>query len=76
MEYPTNISKFSSVSNLVLGFDGSFGGSRSSLKFVGIKGDRLRDKVKVIETVYEVRANLADHQVPGDQEKAFGGMGL
>ena len=60
-EYPVNMTKFNNVSNLVLGIDGSFGGSKSALKFLGIKGERLRNKVKVIETVYEVRANLADH---------------
>ena len=54
MEYPTNITKFSNLSNIVLGFDGNFGGKKSALKFLGFKGDRLRNKVKVVETVYEV----------------------
>ena len=76
MEYPTNVSKFTNVSNIVLGLDGSFGANRSSLLYIGIKGDKLRNKHKIGETVYEVRANLADHQVPGDQEKAHGGLGM
>ena len=51
-----NVTKFSNVSNLVLGIDGSFGANRSSLKFIGLKGERLRNKVKVGEIVYEVIA--------------------
>ena len=56
MEYPTNVTKFSGVGNLVLGVDGSFGSSRSSLKFIGLKGDVLRSKFKVGEIVYESQA--------------------
>ena len=55
-DYPTNVAKFSSVSNLVIGVDGSFGARKTSLKFIGLKGEKLRNKVKVFDTVYEVRA--------------------
>merc|ERR1712070_738488 len=59
LEYPTNVAKWSSVSNIVLGVDGSFGASRSALKFIGLKGERLRDKSKgPNEIVYEARAML------------------
>ena len=68
--------KFSNVSNIVLGFDGTFGGKKSALKYLGFKGEKLRNKVKVIDTVYEVRAQLADHQVPGEKEKNFGSLGM
>ena len=76
LEYPTNLTKFSSVNKLIIGFDGTFGASKSSVKFVGLKGERLRNKTKIGETVYEVRANLADHKVPGEEEKGFGGLGM
>ena len=56
MEYPVNLTKFSNLSNIVLGFDGNFGAKKSALLYVGFKGDRLRNKVKVVDTVYEVRA--------------------
>ena len=56
LEYPTNMSKFTNVSKIIIGVDGSFGATRSSLKFVGLKGDKLREKTKIGETVYEVRA--------------------
>ena len=61
LEYPTNLLKFSNVSNIVLGLDGTFGARKSSLKYLGFKGDKLRNKVKTMEMSYEVRANLADH---------------
>lgn len=76
VEYATNLMKFSNVSNIVLGLDGTFGAKKSSLKYLGFKGDKLRNKVKVVETVYEVRAQLKDHEVPEDKEKNFGNMGL
>ena len=56
MEYPTNVTKWGSTSNIVLGVDGSFGAIRSSLKFIGFKGDILRSKFKVGEIVYESQA--------------------
>ena len=77
MEYPTNLTKFSNVSNIILGIDGSFGGSKSALKFIGLKGERLRNKgYKIGEIVYESRAQLKDHKVPGEEEKGFGGLGM
>ena len=64
LEYPLNLTKFGNVSNIILCFDGNFGASHSSLKFIGLKGDRLRNKIKKFGGVYEVTANLADHKVP------------
>ncbi len=61
MEYPLNITKFSNVSNIIIGVDGSFGGSKSALKFIGLKGDKLRNKDKVGEIIYEVIAKKSDH---------------
>ena len=67
LEYLVNITKFSNVGNLVIGFDQNFGAPHSIIKFMGFKGEKLREKVKVIEAVYEVRANLADHKTPADK---------
>ena len=44
LDYATDMTKFTNVSNIVLGFDGSFGASKISLKFLGLKGDKLRAK--------------------------------
>ncbi len=55
--------KFSNTSNIVLGFDGTFGAAKSAIKFIGFKGDRLRNKIKPGEIIYEVIANKKDHEV-------------
>ena len=62
LEYLLNVSQFNNVSNIVIGFDENFGAKNTVIKFIGLKGEKLREKIKVIETVYEVRANLADHK--------------
>jgi len=67
LEYLVNITKFNNVSNIVIGFDENFGAANTIIKYIGFKGEKLREKVKVIETVYEVRANLADHKNPADK---------
>ena len=67
LDYLVNITKFSNVGNIVLGFDENFGAANTIIKFIGFKGEKLREKVKVIDTVYEVRANLADHKNPADK---------
>ena len=66
LEYLLNVSKFNNISNIVLGFDENFGAKNTVIKYIGFKGEKLREKVKVIETVYEVRANLADHKTADD----------
>lgn len=66
LEYLLNVSKFNNISNIVLGFDENFGAKNTVIKYIGFKGEKLREKVKVIETVYEIRANLADHKTPDD----------
>lgn len=64
LEYLLNVSKFNNTSNLVLGFDENFGAASTVIKFIGFKGEKLREKIKVVETAYEIRANLADHKMP------------
>ena len=76
LEYLLNVTKFSNTSKLIIGIDGSFGSSRSSLKFVGLKGEKLRNKFKVGEVIYEVQANLKDHKVPDDEKASFQNFGM
>lgn len=66
LEYLLNVSKFNNIGNIVLGFDENFGAKNTVIKYIGLKGEKLREKVQVIETVYEVRANLADHKTGDD----------
>ena len=76
LEYLLNVTKFNNVDNLVLGFDENFGAAQTIIKFIGLKGEKLREKVKVVETVYEVRANLADHKNPADKFSNASNLGL
>jgi len=62
LEYLLNVSQFNNISNIVIGFDENFGAKNTVIKYIGFKGEKLREKIKVVETVYEVRANLADHK--------------
>lgn len=59
IDYPVSLSKFTNVSNLVLGFPENFGGDVTQIKFIGIKGELLRAKPKMGEIIYEVRANYS-----------------
>lgn len=66
VEYPVALSKFTNVSNLVLGFTDNFGASATQIKFIGIRGELLRYKHKVGEIIYEVRANYSKMPTPED----------
>ena len=61
IDYPVNLSKFNNCQNIVLGFEGNFGGSDTVINFIGLKGQFIREKSKATEFIYEVRANIADH---------------
>jgi PITH domain len=76
VEYLVNMSKFNNVTNLVIGFDENFGASNTSIRYIGLKGEKLREKFKVVQTVYEIQANLADHKTPGDQFKKMSNLGF
>jgi hypothetical protein len=76
LEYLVNITKFNNVSNLVLGFDENFGAPSTVIKYIGFKGEKLREKFKVAQTVYEVQANLSDHKTPGEQYKNISNLGF
>lgn len=73
LEYLLNVTKFNNTDNIVLGFDENFGAARTEIKFIGFKGEHLRDKPKITETVYEVQANLKDHKT---MDEAMGNAGV
>ena len=60
------MSKFTNTRNIVLGFSENFGAPQTIIKFIGFKGEKLREKTRIAETVYEIRANLADHKTPSE----------
>jgi len=76
LDYPVNLSKFNNCNNIVLGFEDNFGAAQTVINFIGLKGLYLRDKSKAQEIVYEVRANIADHRVPGEDEKSRTNIGM
>ena len=45
-DYPVNLSKFNNCTNIVLGFEESFGANLSLINFIGLKGQMLRAKTK------------------------------
>ncbi len=44
LDYLLNVSKFSGIQNLVLGFDENFSAPRTEIKFLGFKGEKIREK--------------------------------
>ncbi len=60
VEYPLRAVKFSLVTKLVLRFTGSPG---FELNWIGFRGIASGDKREAVVTVYESRANIADHEV-------------
>ena len=74
-EYPTDLRKFSSVSSLVLGFDGTFGASKSLLHFIGFKGKLLRMKFKPPNVQYELLPALKDVEQKDEDTRNFMNLG-
>lgn len=70
IDYPVSLSKFTNVSNLVLGFTDNFGTDTTQIKFIGIKGELLRAKPKMGAISYEVRANYSKFETPEDLNHA------
>ena len=76
IDYPVNLSKFNNCNNIVLGFQENFGASDTIINFIGLKGQYIREKSKATEFIYEVRAQIADHQVPGEDRKNNANLGM
>jgi hypothetical protein len=76
LEYLLNVSKFNNTRNIVIGITDNFGASSTVIKYIGFKGEKLREKTKVVETVYEIRANLADHKNPADKFTNASNLGM
>ena len=57
VEYPLRVARFSQVNSLCIAIPGPV-----ELFYIGLKGLASGDQRKAVVTVYESRANLADHQ--------------
>ena len=64
IEYPLKVTKFQNVGTLTLGIDENYGAENTEIRYIGFKGENLNQKAKAVITVYESRANLADHKNP------------
>ena len=76
IDYPLNLSKFNNCMSIVLGFEGNFGANTTVVNFIGLRGTFLREKSKPQEIIYEVRANMADHKVPGEDLRNNANLGI
>ncbi|GAA5806203.1 galactose-binding domain-like protein [Helicostylum pulchrum] len=68
IEYGVRITKFTSVRNIILYFPENFGEDTSIIRYIGFKGEWTEIKRDPIITIYEAKANPADHKVPGAEE--------
>ncbi|KAL0477332.1 Pithd1 [Acrasis kona] len=68
-DYLVKASKFNNVNSLTIFFPSnhSQGEEQTRLIYVGIKGESTTYKRAVVETVYESKPNLSDHEVRADQ---------
>ena len=64
IEYPLKLSKFQNVGTLTVGIDENYGAENTEVRYIGLKGENLNQQSKAVVTVYESRANLADHKSP------------
>jgi hypothetical protein len=63
VEYPLRPVRFSNVNSLTLQFPHKEEGGRMEINWIGLKGVASGDQRKAVMTVYESRANVADHEV-------------
>jgi hypothetical protein len=63
IEHPLRPARFSLVSSLTLQFPPKSEGPLIEVFWIGLKGIASGDKREAVVTVYESRANLADHEV-------------
>jgi len=63
LEYQTRISKFQNVTSITMFFPDNFGNDVTKINFIGLKGDWKELKKDPIITIYEAKANPADHKV-------------
>ncbi|TXG61935.1 hypothetical protein EZV62_013298 [Acer yangbiense] len=67
LEYQTRYSKFQSVANITLHFPENFGGDKTQIHYIGLKGEATQLKRDVVATiVYEITPNPSDHKTKAE----------
>ncbi|RKP39774.1 galactose-binding domain-like protein [Dimargaris cristalligena] len=69
VEYHTRITKFGNVRSLTLYFPENFGEDTTRLQYIGLTGEWTELRDEPLLTVYELKPNMADHKVPGDESR-------
>ncbi|KAJ1971599.1 hypothetical protein H4R35_005170 [Dimargaris xerosporica] len=69
VEYGTRITKFNNVRNLTLYFPSNFGADVTRIQYIGFTGEWTELREAPLVTLYELKPNVADHKVPGDEQR-------
>lgn len=62
LDYPVTARKFQNVSSITLFFSDNFGGDRTTITYLGFKGNSTEARRGVVDCVYETRGMPADHK--------------
>ncbi|KAI9922509.1 hypothetical protein PsorP6_000427 [Peronosclerospora sorghi] len=63
INYPLQARKFQGVNNVTLFIEDSYGGNKTKIYYVGLKGESKKWRHGIVECVYEARPQPADHKV-------------
>lgn len=72
IEYPLKAAKFTNVNHLTLYFSECFNGNIMEIFYIDIRGVGSNYKRNAVVTVYESRANIADHSVSDEHKPTLG----
>ncbi|TDH73602.1 hypothetical protein CCR75_008456 [Bremia lactucae] len=61
--YPLQMRKFQGVSSLTLFVESNYGGDKTKIYYIGIKGESKQWRHGIVECVYEARPQPADHKI-------------
>lgn len=75
IEYPMHAAKFSGVHSIDLHFPANFGAARTTVTFIGLRGEFTERKRQAVEAVYESKPMPQDHKVP-EQQGAGWNLGM
>jgi hypothetical protein len=67
IEYPTHAAKFNGVHSLDLYFPSNYGADRTTISFIGLRGEFSERRREAVEAVYEAKPMPQDHKVPERQ---------
>lgn len=66
---PLKVAKFTNLSQVTLVFSCDKDGNGLEISYIGLRGTYQMNPSRAVNTVYEVRPNIADHQVQNNHIK-------